>query len=182
MIINDYFFVSYSDPENWVIPGEPGTEFSVGGYYRREKFNEESYTQTAPIERISDREVITRNGKVYALGKINQDYMDYVKAIKNGVPIIKFWSIEGNCRSGYYLLGYLGSEFVRKKVESQDRNILTFKDGSRYFVHWRDYGPLFNVKIALSGMISDLKYPDDFEMYGDFPCRPRLFELNSNIK
>lgn len=172
MKLRNFFFVKNDDCQKWVVPGDK-VQVSVAGFLS--EADGYAYVQSPAIQKIDDKLAVTESGETFELEDINPDYKDYLDAIKGNIPIVRLWHLEGQ-RGTYYLTGILPQKIVRDQIIEQNGNFLYLKNEGRVYVHWREYGVFFLKDIMSCGKVCDLEYPKDFQMYGDFICRPIIFK------
>ena len=172
--INKFLFVESENRKHWVMPEEFNGDYSLIGYCVREGFEDNSFVKTSPVVSLKDGVATTKSGSDYVLRDMAEDYKEFLEAVKNGIPIIRSWKLEGNLRRGYTISGRVNGRRIRGKIVSQDKNFITLDNDIQYFVMWSDFTDL-EFSIMFTGEYLDMKYQSDFENIAGFKCRPVLF-------
>lgn len=175
--IDNYSFVEYEVVENWINPKDFDKSYMLVGFVTgRACFPDGSYIHSSKVESIEDGVVHTESGSMYELGEMSRDYRDFLESLKNGVPVIEEWDLEGSICQGYIIEGYSGGKRIRGEIVDQDGSFIRLKgDDKKYFVVWRNIGANPKMILELSREYCDLTYPDDFDIVAGFRCRPKLF-------
>ncbi len=128
---------------------------------------------------VGRREVkIIKTGEVVKIEEPHPDYDNFAKAAGRGIPIINSWNIKGNKKEGYYITGFVNLIPIIKKIKKQNGNYLILEDNSIYFVMWHDYSvECANSIIERKTLAEDIKFPSDFNMFGNSCCKPNIIVL-----
>lgn len=105
---------------------------------------------TAGIAEAYEDHVITNDGKIHYLGKMNPNYHAFKLAQENDIPILREVVLTRDFNGYLNICGhFVGNNYhkVFKKIAGQDvqKNVLYFTDDSKAFVDWT--GAKFNDKI-----------------------------------
>jgi len=173
--LNNYFFVSFGNPNNLINPIEYKGVFSLAYF---DEAN--SLKLTAPIILIDGNTATTKHGETYTLLEMHPDYSEYCEAIVNNIPVIKTWLLTGNYRHGYILGGEDNyNNFIEGEVTAQDNNYVVLDDKTKYFVNWRSCGDeKFKTAKRYKKEYLDLDLKEDFELFTGLNCKPILFPKN----
>ena len=174
---NDYFFaainkVSFSliDPNNY------DGYYSLGGLcIGRSGFADNSLIKTSNVEKLEDNTVTTKSGSHYQFKDMHEDYKDFLSAIEKGIEVINNWGIIGNLREGYILYGSVNGENISERIISQEGNLITLINNKTYFVMWSDFSVETKICIESFGKDFGIKYPNGFENFCGYRCKPILF-------
>ena len=178
--LNNYFFVSFGNPNNLIIPSESKCVFSLAYF---DEAN--SLKLTNPIVCVDQNTAKTKFDETYTLLEMHPDYSEYVEARKNNIPVIKTWLLSGNLRHGYILVGEDNdNNFVEGKVISQENNYVRLLNNKseiiQYFVNWRSCGDeKFKTAKRYKKDYLDFDLTEDFEFFAGLKCKPILFPNNN---
>ena len=114
--------------ENWILRGAGKLEglvlpeeydksnvLIVGKVYGREDFPDGTLVSTSPVVKISESHATTHSGTVYELGEKHPDYVKFINAAKNSIPILKEWKITSGCRPNKFFGKQMGYEKIYGK-------------------------------------------------------------------
>ena len=155
--------------ENWIIKGageleglvlpedfDKSTTLLVGRVYGREKFPDGSLVSTSPIIKLSETHAMTRSGKVYELGEMNSDYVKFINAVKNNIPVLKDWQLTIGSTPRKFFGKRMGDEndvlnSIYGDITSHDadKNLYVFNNDMTVFIDWLslDFGQRMEMSI-----------------------------------
>ena len=173
---NYFFRVGNKDSFSLIDPNNCKDKYSLSGFcFGRPGFPDNSFINTSYIEKIEGKSVTTKSGSNYQLKDMHEDYKDFLNSIEKGIEILTNWEMTGNLREGYVISGTVNGQMISGKVVSQERNLITLKNNKTYFIMWSDFSSDVGIYIGLLGKYLDINYPDGFEKFCGFTCRPILF-------
>ena len=171
----DYVFVDAKNESVLVIPEEhEGVCRILGIANGREGFPDGSLLLTSHVKKLEKHAAKTESGTKYVLENVNEDYQDFVFAVHEYIPILEYWNIMKSLDT-YYLTGICDGASSEGKIKEQEGNYLVLDDGRRYFVNWLNFSEEIRRRYAYGRpLIHGLDYPEDFEEFANFKCRPVL--------
>ncbi len=184
-------FIYEGKPRHYTIGGKGKlveNEFSNFKYVRKliDRYNilKETGNIREFVDGVATRVIIDDGRRFfieYELGKMDEDYKEYLLAKEENLSMISSFSIEGSIRDGYYIVGRneRGERF-NEKIVFQDGNIIVLEGGSMHFVKWavnnfQDYASKYT-EFWVTRLGTDMISDDDFEAVAGKLCRPILFK------
>lgn len=124
----------------------------LGESYGREGFEDGKLIHTSAIKELTeDGKVVTYSGSVYDLGEKHPDYVAFEKAVNEGLPILKRWSISKlSDGDEVYICGYtekVPRPNFAKKIIAQEGAVITAFDGTKVFVDWISIGGVQKMRV-----------------------------------
>lgn len=149
-------------------PLKVGETLTVEGEYNSQSIK--IYDAKAVTE-----DTVTSKGKVYLLEDLQEDYKAFIQAIEENIPVIENWDIDRDEEDRYIISGFIGNTEFKQRIIRADGNIVEFEDGKRYFIQWRYYSDAFSKRMFMEPVAAgDIKFPEQFDWYGDCRCKPRI--------
>ena len=175
--INNYFFAATKrDHFSLIDPKNYNENYSLAGFcVARQGFPNNSFIMTSPVEKIEGNTVTTKSGSNYQFKDIHKVYKDFISSIEKGIEVLSNGEMTGNLREGYVIFGTVNGQKISGKVVSQEGNLITLKNNKTYFVMWSDFSTDVEIYIGLLSKYLDITYPDGFEKFCAFTCKPILF-------
>lgn len=140
-----------------------------GEIYNSPNFIEGEYVQTSIVTSYNNGGVRTISGNEYTLIQEALQYMNFLKAVDDGIIILKNWSV----LNGKIVGTTLNGQIIQGKIIQQNisNNICTLNDGRKLFVDWLSKDPNFVPKNLHS----------KFLVFGTENCMPDIFCEHYNL-
>lgn len=190
--MNNYFFVDARNRRRMINPENFTGRFCLSGIITgRKGFDDGMLLKTSPIVSIENNTVTTASGSKYELDEVSPDYMDFLDALEKSIPIISSWGfLNAHAHPSKLFHGYMPEgQHVKGEISEQNGNYITFKSGSicnpldgsikelnntTFFVIWSTWKGL--EAMPLYWDYTGLNYPDDYEDFAGYTCKPKLFK------
>lgn len=180
VFIDDYYYVEGQNKIRFVDYRCSKDNFCLVGSVTGKEFESGSIITTSPVVSISGSTVITKSGTCYILKGMCPDYVDFLKAKENNIPIISLWNIDRFNSGRLILFGSTDSgKSTVGKIISQEDNFVVLQDmvgrHQQFFVDWKTPSKSCARLLPLFEDLCNLPYPKNFEMFAGFVCKPILF-------
>lgn len=179
-VIDDYYFVEGQNKIRFVDYRCSKELFCLVGSVTDKELENGSFITTSPVVSMSGSTVTTKSGTCYILKDMNTDYVDFLEAKENNIPIISLWNIDRFDSGRLILFGSTDSgKAVAGKIVFQKDNLVILKDmvgrHQQFFVDWKTPSKSCARLLPLFEDLCNLPYPKNFEMFAGFVCKPILF-------
>ena len=170
----DYAFVDAKNESVLVIPEDYTKDFCLLGIANRSGFPNGSLLKTSVVQKLEKHYAKTKSGTKYILGNMNEDYLDFVFAVHEGIPVLEKWNVMGAAGKNY-VTGICDGATIEGEIKEQCGNYLILEDGRKLFVNWLNFSDEIAIRIVSERpVIHGLRYPKDFEFFANCQCRPVL--------
>ena len=165
MILNNYYFFNFENPNEIIVSKKLGGNFE-GEFGVFGKSEDNTLVVSGKINSISNG-IITTDESEYFTGMISKDYLDFISAVTEKIPVIEKWELD-RIPVDTHIKGICEGEEIFKKIISQDGNYLTLDDGKKYFVNWSSMSEITKKRIETSRYATYFK---EITNFCDIKCK-----------
>ena len=176
--LDNYFFVKNDGFIDKVVLEESNEIHAVGVVTGRPGVPDGSRITTSRIAKRTSSSITTKSGSKYILGEPHPDFVALKEAIKNDIPVITEWHLNGK----HYLSGndFLTKDPIEGVIIAQDGNYITLQncrynnETTRYFVIWRNVDLATEIRLVLDEGVLNLGR-EKFKRQFALNCVPTFF-------
>ena len=129
----------------------PDTKFQLLGMLDNVTNVNKGLIRTSVVVDLNDKQCVTESGSLYEFDSMHPDYIDYLDAIDNGIPIITSFAILGDSTHGFKLIGKSNDQKEDSlfSIKSQNNNRFVVLDSNEneltLFVDWFSFKRKSNI-------------------------------------
>lgn len=178
--MRDYGFVSAERDDRLVCTEDAKKGFCILG--KTDYQGVEKLVITSWVEEMKAGVARTFSGSLYELEEMNEDYREFLTALKNEIPVLTEWNIINYYDEGYMISGKLDGSFFAGLIIEQKGNYLIVERHKgkkvKIFVDWLSMAVNTRIAFNFSGeAVPGLRYSsENYEKFVGRNIRPKLFK------